>query len=154
MHCCENGGLFSQNCKTFEVKYPLNSIYSIWHGRCILKGKNETEEDKEMKTRETAKKTAYIGAGAGLVLFAVIGLLPGSFIGGVVGLNIAGGIFGLPLTSALLPRLIVGISMLLGIFVSALIFIASCSILGWLVGSAIDSLNSGKALPLEAKVKY
>ncbi|HAM53820.1 MAG TPA: hypothetical protein DCP92_25155 [Nitrospiraceae bacterium] len=107
-----------------------------------------------MKTGETAKMAAYVGGGAGLVLFAVIGLLPGSFIGGVVGLNIAGGIFGLPLTSALLPRLIVGISMLLGIFVSAVIFIASSSILGWLAGCAIDSLKSGKALPEEAKVKH
>ena len=107
-----------------------------------------------MKTREATRKATYMGAGAGLVLFAIIGLLPGSFIGGVVGLNIAGSIFGLPLTSALLPRLVVGMSMLLGIFVSALIFITGASVLGWLMGSAIDSLRSGKALPVEAKVKH
>jgi hypothetical protein len=107
-----------------------------------------------MKTRETAKKAAYIGAGAGLVLFAVIGLLPGSFIGGVIGLNIAGGIFGLPLTSALLPRLIVGVSMLMGVFVSALIFVMSSSILCWLIGSVIDSLKAGKTVPTEAEVKH
>ena len=64
-----------------------------------------------MKTREMAKKGLYIGAGAGLVLFAIIGLLPGSFIGGVIGLNIAGSIFGTPVSSAVLPRIIVGASM-------------------------------------------
>jgi len=107
-----------------------------------------------MKTRETARKAAYIGAGAGLVLFAVLGLLPGSFLGGVIGLNIAGGIFGFPLTSALLPRLIVGVSMLLGVFVSALIFVTSSSILCWLIGSVIDSLKAGKAVPTGVEVKH
>lgn len=105
-----------------------------------------------MKTGTTARKTAYIGAGAGLVLFAIMGLLPGSFIGGVVGLNIAGGIFGLPLSSALLPRLIVGLSMLIGVFVSALMFISGASIAGWLIGYVIDSLRAGK--PVEAEVKH
>jgi hypothetical protein len=37
-----------------------------------------------------ARKTAYIGAGAGLVLFALFGLMPGSLLGGAMGLNIAG----------------------------------------------------------------
>ncbi|MBS1125621.1 MAG: hypothetical protein H6Q98_559 [Nitrospirae bacterium] len=44
-----------------------------------------------------AKKGAYIGAGAGLVLFAIFGLLPGSLLGGAMGINIAGWMFGLPL---------------------------------------------------------
>jgi len=104
-----------------------------------------------MKTRETARKAAYIGAGAGLVLFAVVGLLPGSFIGGVIGLNIAGSLFGMPVSSALLPRVIVGVSMLLGIFVSALIFITGLSVAGWLIGHAIDSLRTGKGVPAEIK---
>jgi hypothetical protein len=109
------------------------------------------KEEREMKTHETARKMAYIGAGVGLVLFAVIGLLPGSFLGGVVGLNIAGGIFGLPLGSALLPRIIVGISMLLGVFVSALMFITGSSLAGWLIGYGIDALKAGKAATVEVK---
>lgn len=104
-----------------------------------------------MKTNGTARKAVYVGAGAGLVLFAIIGFLPGSFIGGVIGLNIAGGIFGLPLSSALLPRLIVGVSMLLGVFVSALIFISGTSIAAWLVGTAIDMLRVGKVATAEIK---
>lgn len=104
-----------------------------------------------MKTGEMAKKMAYIGAGAGLVLFAIVGLLPGSFLGGVVGLNIAGSLFGMPVGSAILPRLIVGISMLLGVLVSAIIFIAGSSVIGWLIGYVIDSLKVGKAAPVEVK---
>ncbi len=106
-----------------------------------------------MKTREMAKRMAYIGAGAGLVLFAVLGLLPGSFIGGVIGLNIAGSLFGLPVSSALLPRLIVGISMLLGVLVSGIIFVAGSTVAGWLIGYVIDSLRVGKTVTAEVKNK-
>ena len=104
-----------------------------------------------MKTRETAKRMAYIGAGAGLVLFAVIGLLPGSFLGGVIGLNIAGSLFGMPVSSALLPRLIVGLSMLVGVLVSGIIFIAGSTIAGWLIGYVIDSLKAEKTVPVEVR---
>ena len=106
-----------------------------------------------MKTREMARKMAYIGAGAGLVLFAIIGLLPGSFIGGVIGLNIAGSLFGMPVSSALLPRLIVGLSMLMGVLVSGIIFVAGSTVAGWLIGYVIDSLKAGKPVPVEAEHK-
>lgn len=109
------------------------------------------KEEKKMKTQEAARKMAYIGAGAGLVLFAVVGLLPGSFIGGVVGLNIAGGLFGSPVSSALLPRLIVGMSMLMGILVSGVIFISGSVSVGWLIGCAIDSARVPRAIEAEAK---
>jgi hypothetical protein len=98
-----------------------------------------------MKTREMAKKGVYVGAGAGLILFALIGLLPGSFIGGVIGLNIAGSIFGHPLSAALLPRIIVGISMVIGVMVAGLVFVIGSSIIGWLAGFAIDAVRHGKA---------
>jgi hypothetical protein len=101
--------------------------------------------------RELAKKMAYIGAGAGLVLFAVLGLLPGSFLGGVVGLNIAGSLFGMPVGSALLPRLIVGVSMLLGVLVSGIIFVSGATVTGWLLGYVIDTLTAGKTVTAEVK---
>ncbi len=100
---------------------------------------------------EMSKRMSYIGAGAGLVLFALIGLLPGSFLGGVVGLNIAGSLFGMPVSSALLPRLIVGLSMLMGVLVSAVIFISGATVAGWLIGYVIDSLRVGKTETVEAK---
>lgn len=106
-----------------------------------------------MKTGEMAKKGLYIGAGAGLVLFAIIGLLYGSFIGGVIGLNVAGSIFGTPLGPSLMPRLIVGASMILGIFITGVVFVVGTSLLGWLLGYAIDAVRHGKAAEIEAAAK-
>jgi len=97
-----------------------------------------------MKTREAAKKGVYIGAGAGLVLFAIIGLLPGSFIGGVIGLNIAGLLFGTPLGSELLPRIVVGLFMVLGVLIAGVVFVAGTSLSGWLIGYMIDAARYGK----------
>jgi len=104
-------------------------------------------------TKEMAKKGLYIGAGAGLVLFAVIGLLPGSFLGGVIGLNIAGSIFGTPLGPSLMPRIIVGVSMLLGIFISGVVFVVGTSLLGWVIGHAIDAVREGREKAVEATAK-
>lgn len=104
-----------------------------------------------MKAKETARKMAYVGAGAGIILFAVGGLLPGSLLGGVMGLNVAGSLFGFPLSSSILPRLVVGISMLLGVFGSALMFIAGCSSLGWLIGWTVDSFRIGSVIKAEAR---
>jgi len=111
------------------------------------------KEDIKMKTREIAKKGLYTGAGVGLVLFAITGLLPGSFIGGMIGLNIAGSIFGTPLEASLIPRIIVGASMVLGIIVSGMVFVVGSSLLGWLVGSAVDTVKYGKKTAAEATVK-
>lgn len=95
------------------------------------------------------RKGLYIGAAVGLVLFAVIGLLPSSFIGGVLGLKIAGHIFGTPLGVAVLPRMVVGLSMLLGILITGFIFVVGLSIAGWLCGHVIDVVRAGKAVPAD-----
>ncbi|MFN3479241.1 MAG: hypothetical protein ACK415_02550 [Thermodesulfovibrionales bacterium] len=97
-----------------------------------------------MKVREGAKKGLYLGGGAGLVLFAIFGLLPGSFIGGVIGLNIAGNLFGTPLGSELLPRIIVGVAMVAGIMIAGLVFVVGGSLIGWLMGSLIDAIQHSK----------
>jgi len=99
-----------------------------------------------MKTGETMKKGLYTGVGAGLVLFAFAGLLPGSFVGGVIGINIAGAIFGLPLTVSALPRIIVAASMLLGVILSGLVFLSGGAMIGWLTGAAIETLREGKTM--------
>lgn len=104
-----------------------------------------------METKEMAKRMTYIGAGAGLILFAITGLLPGTFLGGVIGLNLAGSLYGMPLTSALMPRLIVGVSMLLGVLVSGVIFISSSATAGWLIGYIVDALRTGKGITAEVK---
>jgi len=109
-----------------------------------------------MKTT-MAKKGLYTGVGAGLVLFALVGLLPGSFIGGVIGLNIAGSIFGLPVTASIMPRIIVGVSMLLGVILSGVAFVVGSGLVGWLAGHVVDTIREAKtttiAEPHSVKIK-
>lgn len=91
-----------------------------------------------MKTN-IARKTTYIGAGAGLVLFALFGLMPGSLLGGAAGINIAGWLFGLPLDPGLIPRIIVLASMLIGVLVAGIVIVTATSTVGWLVGKVLES---------------
>ncbi|GBE00075.1 hypothetical protein BMS3Abin07_02121 [bacterium BMS3Abin07] len=97
------------------------------------------------------EKFIYIGTGAGLVLFAIYGLLPGSFLGGIMGLNLSGLLFGYPVTSSLMPRIIVAVSMLLGVMVSGLVFIIAGSTLGWLLGSIVDYIRKSKEIQVTDK---
>jgi hypothetical protein len=94
-----------------------------------------------MKNSNYSKKMSLIGAGCGVVLFAVFGLLPGSFLGGVMGLNLAGMLLGMPVTSSVLSRLIVAASMVIGVMVSGIMFITASSLAGWLVGTVADALT-------------
>ena len=84
-----------------------------------------------------SRKAAYIGAGAGLVLFAIFGLLPGSLLGGAAGLKFAGMLFSLPLEAGIISRAIVLASMLLGVVVSGIAIITATSTTGWLLGRVI-----------------
>jgi small-conductance mechanosensitive channel len=85
-----------------------------------------------------AKKGAYIGAGAGLVLFAIFGLLPGSLIGGAMGINLAGMFFGLPLEPGLISRAIVLVSMLVGVLVAGIVIVTASTTVGWLAGRLLE----------------
>ena len=85
-----------------------------------------------------SRKTAYIGAGAGLVLFALFGLLPGSLLGGAAGIKLAGLFFGLPLDPGLLSRAIVLSSMLVGIVVAGITIVSATATLGWLAGKVLE----------------
>jgi hypothetical protein len=96
------------------------------------------EEEKTMNT-SISRRMAYIGAGAGLVLFALFGLMPGSLLGGAAGINIAGWLFGLPLQPGLLSRIIVLVSMLFGILVAGIVIVTATSTAGWLVGKVLES---------------
>ncbi len=106
-----------------------------------------------MKTT-IARKTAYIGAGAGLALFALFGLLPGSLLGGAMGINIAGWLFGLPLDPGLISRVIVVVSMLIGVLVAGIVMVTGTAAIGWLVGKVLESGNHAKANTEEAKAAH
>ena len=54
-----------------------NQSVIFWHAICNIQCKTDKKGDNKMNTK-ISRKTAYIGAGAGIVLFAIFGLLPGS----------------------------------------------------------------------------
>lgn len=99
-----------------------------------------------------SKKGAYIGAGAGLVLFAIFGLLPGSLLGGAAGIKVAGLLFGLPLQPGLVSRAIVLVSMLVGVLVAGIVIVTATSTIGWLVGRMVEG-PAGEAGKAEQQVK-
>jgi len=103
--------------------------------------------------KQMSQKGLYMGVGAGIVIFAIIGLLPGSFIGGAIGLSIATHIFGGPLGTSLLPRIIVGAAMISGVLVSGIIFIISAASVGWLIGYIVDAATDHRTVEKELAVK-
>lgn len=103
-----------------------------------------------MKTRETAKRGLYVGIGAGLVIFVLAGLLPGSLIGGVVGLKVIEVVFGGPMTAEILPRMILALSMIIGVLASAVVCVLGPGLIGWSVGYMIDSARVAVEVRKEA----
>lgn len=96
--------------------------------------------------KDMSKVGLYMGIGAGIVLFALSGLILGSFIGGSIGVNIANRLIGGNLETFLFTRLIVMVSMLFGVMVSGVFFIISTSSIGWLIGYTIDAVFSGRTV--------
>ncbi len=111
------------------------------------------KEDTEMLKNEMAKKGLYIGTGMGLVLFVLVGLLPGLFLGGMAGLKIGESLFGAVTAGATMPRVIVAFSMIAGLLMSAVVFIVGSGVLGWTLGFIADAVKAGKAAMPEAAEK-
>jgi hypothetical protein len=61
-----------------------------------------------------------------------------------MGLNIAGSLLGVPVSSGILSRLIVAASMVVGVMVSGIIFITASSLAGWLIGTVVDAVTTEK----------
>ncbi len=104
-----------------------------------------------MKNREIAKKAAYLGAGAGLVLFVLFGLLPGSLIGGAAGIKLAGWLFGLPLEAGLISRMIVLASMLASALLAGTIVVTATSSLCWIAGRVLEAAMHEGGVKAEAE---
>ncbi len=92
-----------------------------------------------------ARQAAFIGAGSGLVLFAIFGFLPGSLLGGAAGIKLAGMLFGLPLEPGIISRTIVLASMLVGALVAGIAIVTATSAGAWLLGRGIEVAVRGKA---------
>ena len=88
-----------------------------------------------MKTR-TPYRLAMAGAGFGLAIFAVFGLQPGAYIGGMLGVNVAGLIWGAPVLPTLAARAAVAAGMLLSVLATGTLFTMSGASIGWLAGQA------------------
>ncbi len=111
------------------------------------------KEDTNMKN-SISRKAAYIGAGSGLALFAIFGLLPGSLLGGAAGIKIAGMLFGLPLYPGIISRVLVLGSMLGGVLVAGIAVVTATSAAGWLVGRIVQvSVVTGRAAEARVLVK-
>jgi hypothetical protein len=110
-----------------------------------MAGKKRTKERKHKMKNSFSRKATLIGAGAGLVLFVMFGLLPGSLLGGAAGLKFAGLFFGLPLEQGIISRAIVLASMLVGVVVSGIIIVTATSTTAWIVSKAINVSAQDKA---------
>lgn len=84
------------------------------------------------------KLSSLIGAGAGLVLFLAVALLPALLYGGYAGVLLAGGIFGNPITPTLAVRTIIIGGMILGTLSVASLF----TVVGAVLGGGFYSLAS------------
>jgi hypothetical protein len=131
--------LSSHFCKRLEQRVSCKfSALCFGTYDANTKARPNAKEDLKMKTTMT-KQGAYIGAGAGLVLFGLFGLLPGSLLGGAAGIQIAGLLFGLPLEPGLISRVLVLMGMLLGVLVSGIVIVTATSTIGWLVGAVVGT---------------
>ena len=95
-----------------------------------------------MKKGHYANKRLYAGTGTGLILFLLVGMVPGSLIGGAIGLMISNLLFAGPVEAALIPRIITVVSMVAGVIGSAGVFIIGTSVVGWAIGAAIDTVEA------------
>jgi len=99
-----------------------------------------------MKTRiQVAKRLGLVGAGIGLTLFALFGLLQGSLIGGAIGLDIVNSLYSTAAEPTLLARVIIGASMLAGVIVTGILFVVFFSIAGLSVGYVVGWMAEPKA---------
>jgi len=100
-----------------------------------------------------SRKAAYIGAGAGLVLFAIFGLLPGSLLGGAAGVKVAGLLFGLPLEPGIAAKAIVLLSMLVGVAASGIAIVTAATAAGWLLGKTLAATMQSKTADASVMIR-
>jgi hypothetical protein len=96
-----------------------------------------------------AKQSGLVGAGIGLAVFALFGLLQGSMIGGAVGLDIINNVLHEQAGVSMLSRVILGASMLAGVLVAGAILVLAFSAAGYALGFAVGWLFEPKAAAYE-----
>ncbi len=102
-----------------------------------------------MLHNKLTQAATFIGAGVGIVIFFFFGLLPGSFLGGAMGLSLAGKLFGLPLSPTLLPKMIIAASMAFGALLFGLVITFIFAALGSIGGICLERLVGSEGPPPE-----
>lgn len=92
--------------------------------------------------RKKSKTFAYVGAGIGLTLFALFGLMYGSFLGGIIGLQINGQLFESAADFGMLQKIVVILGVMFGVLLAAIAFVAGSSLVCYLLGCVVDVFQS------------
>jgi len=130
---------YLQECKGMVLQ-KVFSVNALQTGMDhALKSARTRKENTTMKTT-IANKMAYLGTGAGLILFAIFGIMPGTLVGGAMGLSMAGAIFGTPVEPGVLARMVLAASMLVGILATGFLMVTATATVGWLAGTAVDAI--------------
>lgn len=104
-------------------------------------------------TAKTYKRGIIIGAIVGIVVFLCIGIVPGSFVGGMIGLNMASILFDAPFNSELAPRLIVAVSMVMGVLLSALMIVSISALVGVVGTNLVAHIRAERKLSSKVALK-
>lgn len=91
--------------------------------------------------KDLSKKLGLIGSGCGVVMFGIYGLLQGALLGGTAGVEAGNYLFA---DGDLLPRVLAGGGMVLGVILAAIIFITGGFATGRVIGYVMDAVT-GKA---------
>jgi len=89
-----------------------------------------------------AERAGYLGAGIGLTAFAIYGLMPGAFLGGLMGLSMAAKLGAM---ASVISKLTLAVGMLTGVMASGALFLVAGGAAGWLLGRAAE-VATGNAL--------
>jgi len=85
-----------------------------------------------------------IGAVAGIILFAVFGLVPGAYLGSYAALAVLAAVTGGPVEPSLVMRTLIVFGALFGVGVSAIIGIVGGALGGTVLGYIAEALFGGK----------
>lgn len=102
----------------------------------------EKGESGSRPAESIASMLAFVGGGGGIALFVFSEVINASFLGGIVGLNVAGALTGYPVDSSVLARIAVAIGMLGGVLVAGLIFLMAGALTGWVIGKVADIVRN------------
>jgi hypothetical protein len=91
-----------------------------------------------MLAKVDSRKGIYIGTGAGLILFVLLGFFPSAMMGGYVGLKLAELIMG-PGTMGVVARVLTALSMIGAVLVTAVAFILGGAVAGYILSGKLGA---------------